>query len=160
MHEHAQKLVRVFSAVSFILPFNRVRNLRWGSRWQSMVIATLVLHEGILAQILSNFDAVERMVLEDIRGFEEIMTAVASDASLLPRLSSLHFLPRVLPAIYMPPVPHNQESPAENLHILVDILRRVAAARNILTLEFGDEYITEENLSAFKGIASQLLLSA
>lgn len=155
MRAHAQRLVHLLSLLTPLLPLDQLHDLRWGSHWRELIILTLALEERTCVQVLDIFATVQRLVLEDIRGYREIMAAAASSASALPRLKSVHFVPIALGTHW--PAPHHQSLTEVDAHELAEILRRVVQSRDLRTLEFCGGAMDENRLSAFEGIVPQLL---
>ncbi|EIM86058.1 uncharacterized protein STEHIDRAFT_139839 [Stereum hirsutum FP-91666 SS1] len=147
MREHAQGLIRVLSLLSSLLPLDHLHDLRWGSRWRDLIMATIPFEERTCVQALDIFSTVQRLVLEDVRGYREILAATASNISALPRLNSIHFDPTVMARQHWH---HSQSLTAEEAHELAELLRRVVEKRDLRTLEFCGAAMDKDYLSVFE----------
>lgn len=155
-----QRLVEILRAVSSFMTFDQIHDLRWSCHYDLRTFgrSQITIDEPTLADILSHFAQTKRLFFTDTIHCPDMITATASDASLLPHLTGIHFV-STLPRKEREHVawPAEETRIRDSLRELANTLRRLAETRDIQTLHWGGGLLPQKFMPLFDGIAKQLV---
>lgn len=144
-----EKLVQSLNVMLPFLPFDRLQDLHWSSHWMfTSPVSVLTMENVASSQLLETFRTAERLIFKYIDGNTDVLAAAGSDARVFPRLSSIHYIPGLLPQMLSP----------ERVQVLVEQIRRVADCHELKRLGFHGSLIATSYVEMFDGIVPDVLI--
>lgn len=159
------EFMQAFDAITASLDLSRLHQLRWAYSWLDFVGPPVQLGIDDYRQVLGRFEMVESLHFDTLIGHQHELDAVAIDRTILPRLKKICFVDKR--QIYDDPAwqsasPFDSEGDLnveEEVQALVEVLLRVAQARDLETLEFRGYKLSEVQVNPFVGVVRHIIMT-